>query len=222
MRPRLADAAFFWEQDRKKSARRARAGDRCATSCITASSTSAAFSTSRAHRRVLAGWIARGSAPTDATSVARALLAKCDLVTDMVGEFPELQGTMGRYYAEHDGLPGDIASALEEQYLPRFAGDALARIAGGPGTGARRQARHAGGHLFASARSPAATRIRSACGAPRWASCASSSSAARRRPAGDARAAPLPRLQRRGRASRRADALPQLYAFITTGCAVIT
>jgi glycyl-tRNA synthetase beta subunit len=52
-------------------------------------------------------------------------LAKCDLLTDMVGEFPELQGTMGRYYALNDGLPEAVAVALEEQYLPRFAGDTL-------------------------------------------------------------------------------------------------
>jgi glycyl-tRNA synthetase beta chain len=55
-----------------------------------------------------------------------ALLAKTDLLTDMVGEFPELQGIMGRYYALHDGLP-DVADAIEDHYKPRFAGDALPR-----------------------------------------------------------------------------------------------
>ena len=59
----------------------------------------------------------------DARRAAR--LAKADLVTDMVGEFPELQGLMGRYYAQHDGEKADVAAAIEEQYLPRFAGDAL-------------------------------------------------------------------------------------------------
>ncbi|MEO8538071.1 MAG: glycine--tRNA ligase subunit beta, partial [Betaproteobacteria bacterium] len=54
-----------------------------------------------------------------------ALLAKADLVTDMVGEFPELQGTMGRYYAMHDGEPPAVADAIAQHYLPRFAGDAL-------------------------------------------------------------------------------------------------
>jgi glycyl-tRNA synthetase beta chain len=56
-----------------------------------------------------------------------ALLAKTDLMTDMVGEFPELQGIMGRYYAEHDGEPGAVAVALDEQYMPRFSGDELPR-----------------------------------------------------------------------------------------------
>jgi glycyl-tRNA synthetase beta chain len=54
-----------------------------------------------------------------------ALLAKADLVTDMVGEFPELQGTMGRYYAQHDGESAAVADAIAEHYLPRYAGDAL-------------------------------------------------------------------------------------------------
>src|SRR4029077_6163385 len=54
-----------------------------------------------------------------------ALLAKADLVTDMVGEFPELQGTMGRYYAPQDGEPPAVADAIAEHYWPRFAGDAL-------------------------------------------------------------------------------------------------
>jgi glycyl-tRNA synthetase beta chain len=55
------------------------------------------------------------------------LLAKVDLLTDMVGEFPELQGIMGRYYALHDGLPSEVADAIEDHYKPRFAGDALPR-----------------------------------------------------------------------------------------------
>jgi glycyl-tRNA synthetase beta chain len=56
-----------------------------------------------------------------------AVLAKADLLTDMVGEFPELQGIMGRYYALHDGLSADIADAIEDHYKPRFAGDTLPR-----------------------------------------------------------------------------------------------
>ncbi len=56
-----------------------------------------------------------------------ALLAKTDLVTDMVGEFPELQGTMGAYYALNDGLPDTVAHAIEDHYKPRFAGDQLPR-----------------------------------------------------------------------------------------------
>jgi glycyl-tRNA synthetase beta chain len=62
----------------------------------------------------------------DAERAARAAaLAKCDLMTGLVGEFPELQGTMGAYYARHDGEPSAVAIAIGEQYLPRFAGDAL-------------------------------------------------------------------------------------------------
>ena len=57
----------------------------------------------------------------------RRVLAKADLLTDMVGEFPELQGIMGRYYARHDGLADDVADAIEDHYKPRFAGDALPR-----------------------------------------------------------------------------------------------
>jgi glycyl-tRNA synthetase beta chain len=56
-----------------------------------------------------------------------ALLSKADLLTDMVGEFPELQGIMGRYYALHDGLPAEIGDAIEDHYKPRFAGDELPR-----------------------------------------------------------------------------------------------
>ena len=54
-----------------------------------------------------------------------ALMSKCDLMTDMVGEFPSLQGIMGRYYALHDGEDPQLAQALDEQYQPRFAGDEL-------------------------------------------------------------------------------------------------
>ena len=62
----------------------------------------------------------------DRTSAERAAeLCKCDLLTAMVGEFPELQGTMGRYYAEHDGEGPEVSLAIAEHYLPRFAGDEL-------------------------------------------------------------------------------------------------
>ena len=58
-------------------------------------------------------------------------LSKCDLLTLMVGEFPELQGLMGKYYAQHDGEPADVCAALEEQYWPRFAGDRVAETRSG-------------------------------------------------------------------------------------------
>src|ERR1700730_12251558 len=60
-----------------------------------------------------------------------ALLAKADLLTDMVGEFPELQGTMGTYYARHDGEPDEVALACSEHYQPRYSGDALPATATG-------------------------------------------------------------------------------------------
>jgi glycyl-tRNA synthetase beta chain len=67
-----------------------------------------------------------GEALADQAALA-ARLAKTDLLTDMVGEFPELQGTMGGYYARHDGLSAEIAAAIEDHYKPRFAGDSLPR-----------------------------------------------------------------------------------------------
>ena len=70
-------------------------------------------------------WLASELGADTAVVARAAALAKCDLVTGMVGEFPDLQGTMGRYYALADGEPGDVADAIGEQYLPRFAGDEL-------------------------------------------------------------------------------------------------
>ena len=125
VRPRLADAKFFFDQDRKKTLasrvfglakvvyhnKLGTQGDRV--------------------QRVAA--IARSICeqlkdPGLATMADRAaLLAKADLLTDMVGEFPELQGIMGRYYALHDGAPPEVADAIEDHYKPRFAGDSLPR-----------------------------------------------------------------------------------------------
>ena len=121
LRARLADAKFFYDQDRKR----------------TLASRVDGLKTVVYHNKLgsqydrmlrveaLAGRIATllGGNVADAERAAR--LAKADLVTDMVGEFPELQGLMGRYYALHDGERPDVAAAIEEQYRPRFAGDAL-------------------------------------------------------------------------------------------------
>jgi glycyl-tRNA synthetase beta chain len=74
---------------------------------------------------VVAAAIAHELGADRAHALRAAKLAKADLVTDMVGEFPELQGLMGRYYAEHDGEPPDVSAAIEQHYWPRFAGDAL-------------------------------------------------------------------------------------------------
>jgi glycyl-tRNA synthetase beta chain len=125
VRPRLADAKFFFDQDRKKTlASRVAAldkvvyhnklgsqGERMARVCLIASTL---------------GMQLEGSNLAERAELA-ARLAKTDLLTDMVGEFPELQGIMGGYYARHDGLGDDIADAIEDHYKPRFAGDSLPR-----------------------------------------------------------------------------------------------
>jgi glycyl-tRNA synthetase beta chain len=121
VRPRLADAAFFFDQDRRTplAARIAVLDD------IVFQKKLGSIGAKRARVGALAGRIA-GLAGIDPACVERAaMLAKCDLVTSMVGEFPELQGIMGRYYALADGEAEEVATAIEEQYLPKFAGDRL-------------------------------------------------------------------------------------------------
>ena len=126
VRPRLADAAFFYAGDRKESL----AGRRPALAAVTFQAQLGSLADKTGRITALAGQIAR-IAGQDASQAQRAAeLSKCDLLTAMVGEFPELQGVMGRYYALHDGEPEEVADALAEQYLPRFAGDVL------PATGA--------------------------------------------------------------------------------------
>ena len=122
-----------------------------------------------AHRRV-----DRRAMPTLARRAAE--LSKCDLLTLMVGEFPELQGLMGKYYAQHDGEHAEVCAALEEQYWPRFAGDRIAgdahrhRARRSPTSSTRSRA------SSRSARSRPARAIRSACAARRSACCGRSSS----------------------------------------------
>ena len=125
VRPRLADAQFFFDQDRKKTLesrveglgkvvyhnKLGSQGERMERVCAIA----------RAIGKQL------GGDTLAAQAVQAARLAKTDLLTDMVGEFPELQGTMGGYYARHDGLSDAIADAIEDHYKPRFAGDSLPR-----------------------------------------------------------------------------------------------
>ena len=125
VRPRLADAKFFFDQDRKKTlASRVEGLGRVVYHNKLGSQGDRV-------RRVeaIAGAIGEQlGGPSLATRAMQAAhLAKADLLTDMVGEFPELQGTMGRYYALHDGLAEDIAYAIEDHYRPRFAGDELPR-----------------------------------------------------------------------------------------------
>ncbi|WP_066155365.1 glycine--tRNA ligase subunit beta [Hydrogenophaga pseudoflava] len=125
VRPRLADAKFFFDQDRKKTLesrvpalakvvyhnKLGTQGERMERVCAIAETIG----------------LKLGGPELAARSLLAARLAKTDLVTDMVGEFPELQGIMGGYYARHDGLSDDIAFAIEDHYRPRFAGDELPR-----------------------------------------------------------------------------------------------
>ncbi|MGH8308400.1 MAG: glycine--tRNA ligase subunit beta [Steroidobacteraceae bacterium] len=127
VRPRLADAAFFWEQDRK-----APLASRIEALAKVTFQTKLGSLADKMHRvRALAADIAR-ALRTDVPLAQRAAeLAKCDLLSAMVGEFPGLQGTMGSYYAAADKEPAEVAQALREQYLPRFAGDELPRTDAG-------------------------------------------------------------------------------------------
>ena len=123
VRPRLADAKFFFDQDRKKTLesrveglskvvyhnKLGSQGDRMERVCAIAKGIGQQL----------------GGPALAQKAVLAARLAKTDLLTDMVGEFPELQGIMGNYYARHDGLSEEIANAISDHYCPRFAGDHL-------------------------------------------------------------------------------------------------
>ena len=121
VRPRLADAKFFFEQDRKRTlASRVDGLERVVYHARLGSQAA------RMRRvRAIAAELAALAGVDSAAVTQAAELAKADLLTDMVGEFPELQGVMGRYYALHDGLPASVAQAIEDHYRPRYAGDAL-------------------------------------------------------------------------------------------------
>jgi len=127
VRPRLSDAKFFFEQDKKKSL--ASRLPLLANVVYHNKLGSQAERTARVTR--LAGAIARRLGADVALAERGAMLAKADLLTDMVGEFPELQGIMGAYYARHDGEHEDVALSSSEHYQPRFAGDALPSSATG-------------------------------------------------------------------------------------------
>ena len=119
--PRLSDAAFFWDTDRKK----ALADSQEQLKTIVFQNKLGTVYDKSARVASLAADIAEQIEGQPALAERAARLAKCDLVTEMVGEFPELQGIMGRYYARLDGEDTEVAEALDEQYLPRFAGDKL-------------------------------------------------------------------------------------------------
>jgi glycyl-tRNA synthetase beta chain len=128
VRPRLADAAFFWAQDRKSSL--AAYADGLAR--VTFQAKLGSIGDKARRITILAGEIAQSRTQSDGHDgnlVVRARraaeLCKCDLLTAMVGEFPELQGIMGTYYALADGEDAEVATAIREHYQPRGAGDEL-------------------------------------------------------------------------------------------------
>ena len=125
VRPRLADAKFFFDQDRKKTLVSRVAGLDKVVYHNKLGSQGERVERVRAIARAIGQQLGGDVLAKKADQAAQ--LAKTDLVTDMVGEFPELQGTMGRYYALNDGLSPDVADAIEDHYKPRFAGDELPR-----------------------------------------------------------------------------------------------
>lgn len=121
VRPRLADARFFFETD-KKTRLEARLPE---LAKVVYHNKLGSQSERMARVAAIAAHVAQATGADAALTERAARLAKADLVTLMVGEFPELQGTMGRYYALHDGEHPEVARACAEHYMPRFAGDAL-------------------------------------------------------------------------------------------------
>ena len=125
VRPRLADAKFFFDQDRKKTLASRVEGLSKVVYHNKLGSQGERVERVRAIAKAIGQQLGGDALAQKADQAAQ--LAKTDLVTDMVGEFPELQGTMGRYYALNDGLSADVADAIEDHYKPRFAGDSLPR-----------------------------------------------------------------------------------------------
>ena len=125
VRSRLADAKFFFDQDRKKKlASRVPELDK-----VVYHNKLGTQGQRMQYVRAIASMIGQqlGGEKLAAQAYEAATLAKADLLTDMVGEFPELQGIMGRYYAQHEDMEDDVAFAIEDHYKPRFAGDELPR-----------------------------------------------------------------------------------------------
>ena len=121
IRPRLSDAAFFWEQDLSQALSSHQNGLK---KVVYQDKLGSLLDKSERVAK-LASTIASELGSSTEHANRAAMLGKCDLLTNMVKEFPELQGTMGRYYAEHDNEPVEVSAALDEQYMPRFSGDQL-------------------------------------------------------------------------------------------------
>ena len=172
LRARLADAKFFYDQDRRVTL-----ASRVPSLASVVFHNKLGSQLQRVDRiQRLAGMIAAKLGEDEAATHRAARLCKADLLTGMVGEFPELQGIMGTYYARHDGEPEAVAGAIEAHYRPRFAGDALPETRIGTCVALADRLDTLAGMLGNRARSPPATRIRSGCAAPRSASSACSSS----------------------------------------------
>jgi glycyl-tRNA synthetase beta chain len=125
VRPRLADAKFFFDKDRKTSLTDRVAGLDKVVYHNKLGTQGQRVERVRAMAREIGKQLGGEALAKQADQTAQ--LAKTDLLTDMVGEFPELQGIMGGYYALNDGLSKDVANAIEDHYKPRFAGDELPR-----------------------------------------------------------------------------------------------
>ncbi len=121
IRPRLSDADFFWNQDRKQPL----ASRLESLKSVVFQQRLGSLHDKAGRTAALAAAVAKAMGADPAQAERAGWLAKCDLMTEMVGEFPELQGIMGEYYARHDGEPEAVAVALNEQYMPRFGGDAV-------------------------------------------------------------------------------------------------
>lgn len=123
LRARLADAKFFFDQDRKRTLE-----SRLTGLANVVYHNKLGSQKERNTRLVeLAGYLSEACGTSKPLAERAALLCKADLLTDMVGEFPELQGNMGEHYAQHDGEPLEVAQAIADHYSPRFAGDELPR-----------------------------------------------------------------------------------------------
>lgn len=121
IRPRLSDAEFFWNQDRKQ---KLSVHIEALKNVVFQKQLGTIYDKS-VRVSALAGEIAEQLGGNKPEAQRAGQLSRCDLLSEMVNEFPELQGIMGRYYAAHDKEAGDIPAALDEMYMPRFAGDEL-------------------------------------------------------------------------------------------------
>lgn len=169
VRPRLADAEFFFNTDRKQ-----RLEDNLPRLDSVLFQKQLGTLRDKTDRiQALAGWIA-GQIGADVNHATRAgLLSKCDLMTNMVFEFTDTQGVMGMHYARHDGEAEDVAVALNEQYQPRFAGDALPQSLVACSLAIADKMDTLAG-IFGIGQHRKATKTRLRCVARRWACCASS------------------------------------------------